>query len=734
MNFRRLSTSVSNRIRFVLPIGLMLLLVVGNGNTFAQRKPTSTQFAKYFAVETARIEKNCLNDLTTLEDWEKRKTEYRSQLLEMLGLDPMPEKTDLKVTYTKETKGDGFRVRNLHFQSRPHLYVTGNLYIPDNVNEKLPAILYVCGHGAVKKDGVSYGNKVHYHHHGSWFARNGYVCLTIDSLQLGEIEGIHHGTYRYDMWWWLSRGYTPAGVEAWNCVRAIDLLQSLPEVDPQRIGVTGRSGGGAYSWWIAAIDERIKAAVPVAGITDMRNHVVDHCVEGHCDCMYFVNTYQWDYPMLAAMIAPRPLMISNTDSDSIFPLDGVYRTHEKVRRVYQLYEKEKDLAFHITAGPHKDTQELRVHAFRWFNFHLKGTDELLRMPAEKFFEPEDLRVFEKLPVDSINANVHDSFVAGFALKADSKKSLRAMPVPDAPDSWKAISKRLIKDLNAKTFRAFPEEAVLLSADSDMPHRIANLRIAGRAIEQYRFQSQQGIELDFIVIHAAQEKANKEKDVQESDAKKQTIELQILGDLKPNGQIGDLLTQHFAIENDQEALRKKSMAQIESALAENPPDHTRTIVFFRPRGYRNSVPQADQKQSSDVQMRRRYYLLGQTLDGMRVYDIRRAIKASRLMLGEKSQLNIRAESELGIVTALALLDVQGFAHLEMIDPPSTWEKGPCLLNVSRFTTIPALVAVLRNSTDVTLRSTKGESSELWNYVNSIDQLMNRKTKFDGYDAE
>ena len=141
-------------------------------------------------------------------------------------------------------------VENLHFQSQPGLYVTGNLYRPKKIEGKLPAILYLCGHGGVKKDGVSYGNKVHYQHHGAWFARHGYVCLTIDSLQLGEIEGIHHGTYQYDMWWWLNRGYTPAGVEAWNCIRALDYLQSRADVDPEKLGVTGRSGGGAYSWWI----------------------------------------------------------------------------------------------------------------------------------------------------------------------------------------------------------------------------------------------------------------------------------------------------------------------------------------------------------------------------------------------------------------------------------------------------------------------------------------------------
>jgi dienelactone hydrolase len=186
--------------------------------------------------------------------------------------------------------------------------VTANLYLPKNLAKPAPTILYVSGHGPVIKDGISYGNKVAYQHHGAWFARNGYVCLIIDTLQLGEIQGVHHGTYREGMWWWNSRGYTPAGVEAWNSIRALDYLATRPEVDPNRFGVTGRSGGGAYSWWLAALDDRIKVAAPVAGITDLQNHVVDGTVEGHCDCMFVVNTYRWDYPEVAALVAPRPLI------------------------------------------------------------------------------------------------------------------------------------------------------------------------------------------------------------------------------------------------------------------------------------------------------------------------------------------------------------------------------------------------------------------------------------------
>ncbi|HUE73546.1 MAG TPA: prolyl oligopeptidase family serine peptidase, partial [Pirellulaceae bacterium] len=478
---------------------LPLLAIAQNAEPPKTDKPQldtsrgDAMIAEYFRRETAKIADACLADIQTADDWNAKKDEYRRQLHEMLGLDPLPEKTDLAATVTGKLDHPEFTVEKLHFQSRPGLYVTGNLYLPKasggqlkasggrqppdspaaNSNQganaprspdsdaprsptdalaervdhtRYPAILYVCGHGNVKKDGVSYGSKSHYQHHGAWFARNGYVCLVIDTLQLGEIEGIHHGTYRYGMWWWLNRGYTPAGVEAWNCVRALDYLQSRPEVDGEKLGVTGRSGGGAYSWWIAAIDERIKCAVPVAGITDLQNHVVDGCVEGHCDCMYMVNTYRWDYPQVAALVAPRPLLISNTDSDGIFPLDGVVRVFDKARRIYTLLGKRDQIGLNITSGGHKDTQELQVTAMRWFNHHLRGYDGPVTNHAERFFQPEQLKVFGSLPEDEINTKIHETFVA-------------AAPPPKVPESkeeWEQMREEWMKQLREKCFRGWPE--------------------------------------------------------------------------------------------------------------------------------------------------------------------------------------------------------------------------------------------------------------------------------------
>ena len=409
-----------------------------------QWQVADTNLAEYFRRETRTLSDQCLADVKTAEDWRRRAPELRAQLSEMLGLSPQPPRTDLKATVTKRFEHDTFTVENLHFQSRPGLYVTANLYVPKNLTKPAPTILYVCGHSPVVTNKVSYGTKAAYQQHGIWFARNGYVCLVLDTLESGEILGEHHGTYRQNMWWWNSRGYTPAGVETWNGMRALDYLSTRPEVDTNRFGITGRSGGGAYSWFVTAMDDRIKAAAPVAGITDLENHVVDGAVEGHCDCMFFVNTYRWDYPQLAALAAPRPVLICNTDDDNIFPLDGVVRLRDKVRRVYDLLGAGDKCGLVITPGGHKDTQELQVPVLRWFNQHLKGEEALIENAAVKLFSPQQLKVFDTLPGDAINTNIHFTF--GEAARTE---------VPETKEEWNAQRDAWLVALREKCFAAWP---------------------------------------------------------------------------------------------------------------------------------------------------------------------------------------------------------------------------------------------------------------------------------------
>src|SRR5215212_9354108 len=257
-------------------VALLALVICSHAATLQKQWQLSdSSLLEYFKQETAELSGKCLTEIQTAAQWREAAPKYREQLAEMLSLSPMPARTPLNAKVAKRLEHDTFTVENLHFQSSPGLYVTANLYLPKNLTKPAPTILYVTGHGPVITNGVSYGNKVAYQHHGAWFARNGYACLIIDTLQLGEIQGLHHGTHTEGMWWWNSRGYSSAAVEAWNTIRAIDYLETRSEVDKEKIGVTGRSGGGAYSWSTVALDPRVKVAAPVAGITDLRNYVVD---------------------------------------------------------------------------------------------------------------------------------------------------------------------------------------------------------------------------------------------------------------------------------------------------------------------------------------------------------------------------------------------------------------------------------------------------------------------------
>ena len=353
---------------------------------------------------------NDLHAFGTQEPWSLAQETLRRQLAEMLGLPPLESRpSQLHAVTTGTLEHEDLVVEKIHFQSSPGLYVTGNLYRPKQIDKPLPAILYVCGHGQVKENGVSLGNKTHYQHHPAWFARQGYIAMAIDTIQLGEIEGIHHGLYRFNRWDWPSRGYTPAGVETWNAIRAVDYLVTRPEVDASKIGITGRSGGGAYSWYAAAIDPRIRVAVPVAGVTDLRDHIIDQVVRGHCDCMFFNNRYGWDYTTLCAMVHPRALLIGNTDEDPIFPLRGVFRVQQQLRTLYAL-EPKSNLGIQWTTGGHEDTQELQLGCFVWFDRHLLGTQRKLQRIAEPLFAKADLKVFESLPPDQRVTDVQDWFV------------------------------------------------------------------------------------------------------------------------------------------------------------------------------------------------------------------------------------------------------------------------------------------------------------------------------------
>ena len=601
----------------------------------------------YFERKVAGIEGASQADFPhDAAQWPEKREKWRAELKDMLGLAPEPPKGDLKPVVTGTLEGDGYVIEKLHFQPLPKLYLAANLYRPKEVKAPLPTILYVCGHSHVEKDGVSFGNKTHYHHHGIWFAQHGYVCLMLDTVQWGEILGEHHGTYRLGRWWWGSRGYTPAGVEAWNCVRALDYLETRPEVDRTRFGVTGRSGGGAYSWWITAIDDRIKVACPTAGITTLHNHVVDGCVEGHCDCMFMNNFRRWDYVKVAALAAPRPLLILNTDKDDIFPLDGVYAIYRGARGLYKTLDAEKNIGLQIAEGPHQDLQPLNVGAFAWFERFLKGTApmETLIEPVKPVLQPEQLQVFQSLPADEHTTRIDTEFVP--------KAPAPAVPADAA--AWQKLKAGWREQLIDRVFGAWPAVP---------PPLVVSPKAAGTGdVTVVTFASEPDVPLSLVVKAPASQAKSIRLHVTEAADPAKVI---------PQTPAGDGVMQ----------------------------------VAFSPRGLGAAGWTVDRRKLTHV--KRRFMLIGETLEGQQVWDIRRAVQAVRELAGAKElPLEISASDDLAALAVYAALFEPGISALDLARLPDSHDRGPALFNVLRIFDLPQAVAMAAERCDVRLKGVAG----------------------------
>lgn len=642
----------------------LLIALFFASNSLAAETPADAQLKQYFITETETLSDRCLAEIKTVEDWKSQRAELRRQYQEMLGLFPFPERSDLEPVVTGKLDHEEFAVEKLQFQALPGLYVTAALFLPKNALKPAPTILYESGHWRLFTNGISYGNKAAYQADGAWFARNGYVCLVLDTVLAGEIQGIHTGTRDRGLWWWNSRGYTPAGVEAWFGIRALDYLSTRPEVDTNRFGITGHSGGGAYSWAVTALDDRIKVAAPLAGMADLHAHVVEGIMDSHCDCNFPINYYRWDFPQIAALAAPRPLLIGGTDNDRLFNLENTLRIHDKVRRIYQLHKVTDKLGLVIAPGPHDEVPELQLAVLRWFNRHLKGEEKSIEMAVKKFFTPEQLRVFTELPTDAINTNIADTFV----------------PVAK-PEKHSATE--LAEILRSNVFRGWPTDESPLD-----PKQTIAVERGGLRLRAWDFTSQHDVPLRLYLI---EDTTNKES---------AGVRLQILDESSGPTWLHDLRA-GFGVPIADEPADTSKIANIVSplvSLKSQLKSSNQSLAWFAPRGIGRTAWSGDVK--AQTKIRRRFMALGQTLDGMRVWDIRRAIQMIHFVRdGDAAKVEITAAGQMGVNALYASLFESSVRQLELSDLPKSHVEGPDYLGVLRFTDIPQVLEVVGSKASV-----------------------------------
>lgn len=616
-------------------VGLAFLLsrfaCCGADDNVTNNSAGTVMLHAFLKQEAVRLDDRFLEGVTNKAQWEARRAELRQQYLEMLGLWPSPERTPLQAKVTGVLERDeGFRVEKVHFQSRPGLYVTGNLYLPKDIapGTKLPAVLYVCGHSGRGRD----GNKTAFQHHGMWFATHGYVALLIDTLQLGEIAAIHHGTYRYNRWWWQARGYTPAGVECWNGIRAIDYLQTRPEVDGDRIGVTGISGGGAATFWIAAADERVKVAIPVSGMSDLEDYVGEKVVNGHCDCMFLINTFQWPWTHIAALVVPRPMLFENSGHDTIFPMNGNDRIRARLERLYGFYTNRTDRLFDIgvTPGGHEDNPELRLMAYRWFNRHFKGDNSPVTEPELPKIEGNLLRAFpDELPSDEINTKIDESFVP-----------LAANTLPRTPQQFQSWREAKLAELRRVVFCNLP-------GPSDSRARIT---VSGSKEASGVLPTEPGIVVPWKYVPG-----------------------------KTGRRAGAAC---LIVLNDDESLEVKP--EWVTRIAGDAP-----VLLLAPRGSGPLRPH----DPPPFYAQRALPLLGRTLDTLRLADTLIAARTLTANAGRSLQWKIAGRGAAGVIAGYAAILEPRLAEVAAVDPPASHREGPIFLNVLRVLDVPEAFGLL-----------------------------------------
>ena len=432
-----------------------LSIPIFNSPIVSQDLPGDRSIRRYLADRAAELEREFLPGIKRASDFETIRPALRADLFDMLGLKPMPERSPLNATITGRVEQPGYTIEKLHFQSLPGLYVTANLYLPRPANGRYPTILDQVGHYSQHRRD---GNKAAPDciQQGIWFATHGYIALMLDTLELSEIAGLHRGLLNEGRWWWYSTGYTPAGVETWNAMRALDYLVSRPDVDADRIGATGISGGGIGTFWIAAVDERVKAAAPVSGMGDLTFYAGEEGISRHCDCFFFYNRARWNWTTVCSLICPRPMLFVNSDNDYYFPMTNSERIINRLERLYSLFGASDQVEAVISVGGHGYRTDIRRAAYEFFNRHLKNDARRVIDPdagtnadGSPALERKLLRVFPEdtdFPKDHINTKIEELFVT------------LSKPTAPAPGKFGAWQRDLLDRLRKAAFAAWPAAA------------------------------------------------------------------------------------------------------------------------------------------------------------------------------------------------------------------------------------------------------------------------------------
>ena len=439
------------------------------------------------------------NQIKTEADFKSWQEANRQTFLKLIGGLP-GERTPLHPRVTGEVERGTYVIRKVIFESLPEYYVTADLYIPTTGQGPFPAILTPCGHS---QNGKAYDV---YQHLFIGLAERGYVVLSYDPMGQGE---------RYQYWDFLQnenllkdpdRQHAMAGLQEtligqnlaryfiWDGLRALDYLTSVPEVDPNRIGVTGNSGGGTLTTYISMLDPRVKAASIVTFITSLPQKIAARDLDSGADPEQDIPgllAAGIDHTEFVGLIAPRPVLIGAAIRD-FFPIEGTRQTFAELQTLYQKLGVPDHVKMVEFLQRHWYSQALREATYAWFDRWLKGIDAVAHEPE---ITTEKDATLECTPTGQVITSLGGERIYDFN-RAQAQEDLEQLAARRrSADFHSTLAEKIRSRLALPAGIGAPEVKPLASTEA-----------GGLVIEKLLLSTEPGISVPTRVIHGKNAKA------------------------------------------------------------------------------------------------------------------------------------------------------------------------------------------------------------------------------------
>jgi dienelactone hydrolase len=309
------------------------------------------------------------------------------------GIGAFPERTDLRARQTGELRKSDYAIEKIIFESRPNYFVTANVYRPLSTAPRRAAVVQSCGHYVEGKAAADYQRAC------IGLAKKGIIALIFDPMGQGErYMFVQPGqkrpgaTYEHSLAGkpTLLVGRTLAHYRMWDAIRALDYLESRPDVDGGRLGMLGHSGGGMMTLLTAPLEPRIRAAMSCCAVTTFFHKTMAQLMADPEQVVPGIYANGIDHPELIATAAPRAFLVGAVLRDFV-PLEGTRRTFEEVRPIYEMLGAGENFAKVESDNVHMLDRTLREGCYGWMLKHLTGESGNAREPEMEVETEENLR-------------------------------------------------------------------------------------------------------------------------------------------------------------------------------------------------------------------------------------------------------------------------------------------------------------------------------------------------------